>query len=476
MPSRRTALLALLFPALLAFLSTTHFVRNIPFHLNPPSFPASFAALSPLPAPSSSASTGAGRAVKDCTVLSPSPLAAGAGQSASDRLAFCEDAIPFSPSLQSSSSAMKGEKRNLVLLSCDPNRKCWNTVMGPLADPYSAQGGVWVLDPLAEKGQANRVDIQWPALQRGETVFHPLGIDLVEPQQEGEETLLLAVNHAADSPTIEVFSLSSPSPALALTATHHHTLRHPTFTGAPNSLAVLPSSSSSSLRFFLSHDHRFNRRTSSPLRKLANFVETVGSLALSRVDYVEVKLPSSGSSEEPEIQQVLRGGSCRSTPSRIPPPSSSSTPNLRLLRTVPVPMLVDNLSILPYFSSGGGDEEAFTVLAAGHPSYPALLAAAHDLHLRLRLPAWLTRLTGCSSFNFDGAKQRGLSWAVTVPHPRKGETDWETVFTSHGRVAEGGFGGSTTIVAGKEKGRRWMVVAGLYEEGVKVMREQPSSG
>ncbi|GAA5820912.1 hypothetical protein JCM11251_001873 [Rhodosporidiobolus azoricus] len=473
---------------LLAYLSTTRFARNIPFHLNPPVFPASLAnfawsASSPL-GPSSSS-------YEQFTVRSSSSL------SLADRLAFCEDAVPFS-----------SEGDSLVLLSCDTNRRDWNTVMGPLADPFAGSGALWILEPVPGDGgepQVQKVELEFPALAAGRAQFHPLGVELLETEGESTPSGLLVINHGADESTIEVFSFSRPSTfAHRYKAVHTHTLRHPTFSGAPNSLAILPGTSSFTLRFFLTHDHRFNRRTTSPFLNLANFVETVGAMALSRVDYVEVILQSQGGMEPKiQVETVLPGIAfanglalshdgntlvVASTTRRelrfyaVQASTTDGAPSLSLIRVAHVPFLVDNHSLLPSTSStDAGNSHSLTILAAGHPSYPAILSAAHKLRLSLHLPHFLSRFFAWPGLDFDWQVQSGMSWAAAVQHPRPASTkvdepDWETVFASHGRRAEGGFGGSTTAVGGQAVGKSgerttWLVVPGLYEEGVKVIRQ-----
>lgn len=444
---------------------------------------------------------------------------------AQDPLAYCEDAIPFTVPV----SGKEGQKRNLVLVSCDPNRKQWNTVMGPLGDPDASQGGLWVVDPSPIGGgepQVQKVRLDWPTLvvgRRGRLLsddeyFHPLGIELIEPSVEGGNVRLVAVNHGPLQSTLEFFNLfPSPDPSSPLDYTAHHfaTFFDRDVANAPNSIAVLPSNSPDTFRLFLSQDHKYNRRTENSFGKLANFVETAAALPLAEVDYVELHFPLSdpeggkhGSEVVTVADKIAFANGLALSPDHktlvvasttrrellfysIDDPSASP-PSLNLTRTVKVPMLVDNLSLLPSSSTDG---DSITVLASGHPSYPALLSVAHSLKIALHLPPALANVLGLSHWpglDFDWQKQRGMSWVVSVTHPakegakekvqvgakgrvkRREEVEWETVFQSHGRTDRGGFGGSTTAVSGSsaEDGREWLVVAGLYEEGVKVIRER----
>ncbi|GAA6050852.1 hypothetical protein JCM3770_005739 [Rhodotorula araucariae] len=480
--------------ALLAYtLRQSPFIQNLPFHLVPPDLPAQLARLPH------------GGAVQEAfTAHSSATLAS------TDRLAYCEDAVHLAGS----------DGRELVLVSCDPSRKRWNTVMGPLADARAGKGALWVVDPLAPQEHAvDRVHLEWAALDRGEVEFHPLGVAVHRDEHTGHARLFV-VNHRAALSTVEVFSLLAPvsASALAARATHLLTLSHPTFTGAPNSIALLSPTS-----FFLSHDHHYTRRTRSLWGKLANLVETVDALPYSRVDYVDFGGPAAAagaSTPAPAVRvtPVARGlafanGLALAPDARTlvvasttrrellffdvdaPPPISTAAPVLTLRRTVKLPMLVDNLSLVEADtassssrSSSGG--RALRVLAAGHPSYPALLSTARSLNLRVRLPGplreWARTLGNDKWAEWEvawrWAEQRGMSWVVEVRDPAAPPSvagaegdELETVYQSNGRIGEGGFGGSTTAVAGRGgaegEERAWMVVAGLYEEGVRVIRE-----
>ncbi|BGP51801.1 hypothetical protein JCM10450v2_007757 [Rhodotorula kratochvilovae] len=483
MPSFRLTKYAVV--ALLAYtVRQSQFIQNIPFHLVPPDLPAQLAHLPH------------GAVVNEAfTTHSAASLAP------AERLAYCEDAVHL---------AAHDDGHELVLLSCDPNRKRWNTVMGPLADPHAGQGALWVVDPLAARDNAvEKVQLEWPALDRGEVEFHPLGTEVFRGGDGGDDRLFV-VNHRAALSTIEVFALKRPSSSaggFAPRATHLFTLSHPSFTGAPNSIAPLSPTS-----FFLSHDHGHTRRTRSLWGKLANLVETVDALPYGRVDYVEFDAApgappavrtttvapgiaiANGLALAPDGKTLVVASTTRREVFFFDVACSAAgegAPALTLRRTVKLPMLVDNLSLLHTPSSSSSPDE-LRILAAGHPSYPALLSAAHSLNLRFRLPGPLrewARTMGSDKWaewevQWQWEEQRGMSWVVEVRDPLAAAAaeeeeeegkEWETVYQSNGRIAEGGFGGSTTAVAGTGEvdgeRRAWMVVAGLYEEGVRIVRE-----
>lgn len=373
--------------------------------------------------------------------------------------------------------------------------------MGPLKDARAGQGSLWVVEPAS--GDVRRVEIEWDEFSDGTVEFHPLGIEVEWDKETGTDRLFV-VNHRANESTVEIFTFfASPSDSdpLVFTATHLARLSHPSFTGAPNSLAVLSPTS-----FFLSHDHRFNRRSGSVFGKVANFLETILALPLSVVDLVQFQLPRDGRAEvkvdvtrvinrvafanglalSPTKDTLVVASTTRSQLLFYRLERSASAPRLSLTRTVSLPFLVDNLSLLPSDPLSNASA-SFTVLAAGHPSYLALLSAAHRLPIDVRLPSLVRSLAAALGLNglarwrleFDSRRQDGMSWVVAVAHPPLASSEieveaegWETVFQSHGRPGEGGFGGSTTGVVGRSGERaRWMVVSGLYSEGVRVVRE-----
>ncbi|GAA6004567.1 uncharacterized protein JCM10292_005676 [Rhodotorula paludigena] len=483
---------------------TTTVGQNLATYLRPPELPAHYARLPHL-------AGGAEASLEDVTVHSSARF------SPAERLAYCEDATHFTAA----------DGRELALLSCDPNRKEWNTVMGPLKDARAGNGAVWVLDPLVATSDGSaglvKVELEWEALQRGEVQFHPLGVETV--RSDGGDDRLFAVNHGEQHSTVEVFSLGGcrkDDSHLAYCAKHLATLSHPSLV-APNSIAPV-----SPYAFFVTQDHRFTRRTRSLLGPVTNMVETIFGLPLARVDYVEFSLPASPAQPVIHIEPVAtsipfaNGVALSAAHDKLVVASTTRRelrfydltwsshdahdvrhPTAQLTRVVPLPFFVDNVSIIPRAPSSSSSSSSaasstpstLTVLAAGHPSYPALLATAHQKDWSFRLPGGFNRWAELFSppgadklepwhVTFRHSEQRGMSWAVAVTDPmpldeggagegeETGGQEWETVFQSNGRIAEGGFGGSTTAVAGWSEGRAWMVVPGLYEEGVKVVRER----
>ncbi|GAA5939887.1 uncharacterized protein JCM15063_004336 [Sporobolomyces koalae] len=411
-----------------------------------------------------------------------------------DRLAFCEDAAAY---------AVGGKQ--VAIVACDPTRWQWNTVMGTLIDPHAGKGALWLIDPSTTR--ANRIKLEWDHLERGTVDFHPLGVDIVPARPDVEERdTLMVVNHGADISTAEVFDLECSS-TLDCVASHARTLSHPSFTGAPNSIAA-----DSRTSFYLSHDHRFNHRKSTMLNKMLNFLETQLALPLSHVDHVsfdgssprndsKIKVAraishiafANGIALSPDLDTlVVASTTTRSIYCYDRTPDDPSLFSRKPSRTIQLPFLVDNLSIAPldFFEDEPEEREeevrgGFEIVATGHPSFPALLSTVHRTVLSLPnlissiFPPTIAQRFRGDKWHFDWEETRGMSWSIAVSHSpdlkpfdhvddSKSKLD---LFQSSGKGKEG-FGTSTTTVLGKDlDGSRWMIVVGLYEEGVKLVKE-----
>jgi len=412
--------------------------------------------------------------------------------------------------------------------------------MGTLVNPYAGVGSLWVVDPLHQGGGGGRgvkrIELDWKNAEVGATDFHPLGLD-VHQQSEGGDTLFV-INHGANESTIEIFNLRC-STLLDCTARHSRTLSDPRFTGAPNSIAATSPSS-----FYLSHDHRFNLRAPlSHWQKILNSFETLLALPLSHVDHVSFDSESSrgnneldGISIDRAVSNIAFANGITLSPSGKTLAIASTTTRRVFLytrnpstnelssepyRTIKLPFLVDNLSVtLKDFFDDSNDsetvaakeeEDRFTIIATGHPSFLHLLATAHrsppfSLSSLLTAPLALvplpSSLKSCikeqlsrrtKGWEVNWRKTRGLSWSVAITNPpspsisssdhdRQSQKEWRDLFKSSGKNrGRGGYGASSTTIVGKSwdtdvesgKGRwrKWMIVVGLYEEGIKVVVE-----
>lgn len=342
----------------------------------------------------------------------------------SNDINFCED-ITFWDHLDAHGALTD----RLVLFGCDPNRKAWNTVMGPLRDP-TPRGHLFLYVPRTLT--VHRLTLQgYPSAHD----FHPLGMDIY-PSTDGAPSTLFIVNHARAQTTIEQFMLD---PKRLEEAQYVRTLRSPYFV-SPNAIAMTSPTS-----FYVSNDHWMTRRLPA-LGHVLPLVETIAGLPLGWVAHVAVH-PTDPDADVTLDHTVAALGipfanGLAISPERahlavaatslgvvyvydLPDPTSSLTA-LAFSHAVQLPFFPDNLA---YDDDGA-------LIVTGHPHFPALIGVAANR-------------TGATA----------PSWAVSV----SGDVV-ETLFQSDGSV----FGSSSTTLRDARTGA--IYVAGLYEEGVLVCR------
>lgn len=130
----------------------------------------------------------------DATVPDPYWRAPPHGDRKLQVLTYCED-VELVPSL------------GVALISCDPGRALWNTVMGPLSEP-EPRGALWTYAyQRAAAGEEVKPQIVKFAEFPERFDFHPLGMTTYEDKKTGEVTLFV-VNHKRERSTIEVFGFA----------------------------------------------------------------------------------------------------------------------------------------------------------------------------------------------------------------------------------------------------------------------------
>ncbi|OJD36759.1 serum paraoxonase lactonase 3 [Diplodia corticola] len=186
---------------------------------------------------------------------------------------FKEQQIKHQDILKNCEDVVVLEDQGVAILSCDPQRDAWNTVMGTFLDP-TQPGAIfqWFYSnpdsypqPLALENFGSR----------GSVDFHPLGIEYHE-----ESATLFVTNHASSGPTIEIFDYVPWGGFGRASATHRASVSHPAL-WTPNSIHALNATS-----FLVTNDHRVRARDHFILNKL----ETYGALPGGSV--VQVTLPS----------------------------------------------------------------------------------------------------------------------------------------------------------------------------------------
>jgi hypothetical protein len=379
-----------------------------------------------------------------------------------EEMNFCEDVI-FWDLLN---GAGKLEERK-VLVSCDPHRKGWNTVMGPLRNP-NPRGALWVHSPSkGAKARPQRLTLKgYPAGHD----FHPLGLDIY-PSYAGNSSNLFVINHARERTVIEQFTLSPSSPTTAIWV---RTLSHKYFI-SPNSLALTSPTS-----FYVSNDHLMTRRLPNPLGHILPMVETLLFLPLSWLAHVS--LESDPASSTPTLKHTLvdfgvafangvalspdgkQVALASTTLSQIQfysrDPSTNSITNTH---TVPLPFNVDNIS----FDDDG------SLIVAGHPHFPSLIGVAANKTGAVS-PSWVMAISprakaeqevGSPSLGLPPKEydlQAPISAASRVPAALSHEA--QTLFQSNGT----GFSSSSTGLRDAKTGA--LYVTGLYEDGLLVCR------
>ncbi|KAJ7127031.1 hypothetical protein C8R44DRAFT_112254 [Mycena epipterygia] len=272
-----------------------------------------------------------------------------------------------------------------VLVSCDPGRKGWNTVLGPLRHP-DPHGSLWLVSAEDHGAVPQRLVLKdYPPNHD----FHPLGI-AVSPSYGNESSNLFVINHARKRTVIEQFTLS---PSTSPVAVHVRTLSSPYFV-SPNSIALTSANS-----FYVTNDHFMTRRLPYPLGKVLPVIETLLGLPLSWVSHISLDPDplsptailehsfsalfiafANGISISPSGSQVAVASTSHSDVrvySRDP-----FTNSLRYMHTVPVPFNPDNLEF----------DETNTLIVAGHPHFLSLLKVKTDPTLAAVSPSWVVTI------------------------------------------------------------------------------------
>ncbi|KAK7033125.1 hypothetical protein R3P38DRAFT_2700561 [Favolaschia claudopus] len=320
--------------------------------------------------------------------------------------------------------------QQVVLITCDPGRVDWNTVMGPLRNP-DPHGNLWLL-AMGKESVPQRITFDnYPAGHD----FHPLGI-AISPFDGDTPSNLFIVNHARERTVIEQFTMS---PASAV-ATHVRTLSSPYFI-SPNSISLTSSSS-----FYVSNDHFMTRRLPWGLGNVLPVIETFLTLPLGYVSHITLDpaptalkpilehkfaalfLPfANGVSISPD---GLRVAIASSTPANVHIYSRNPANNvLKYVKRIPVQFHPDNLD----FDATGA------LIISGHPHFFSLAKMKED-PAKLRAPSWVSALGVATD-------------------------EVQTLFQSDGTY----FSSSTTGL--RDSKTNSLYVLGLYESGVLVCRE-----
>ncbi len=348
-----------------------------------------------------------------------------------------QPSIKFSNTVRNCEDVILDVEEGFALLSCDPSRDVWNTVMGTFIDPTSSPStGIYIWHystPDTEPEQVKLLDFS-----RRSQEFHPLGIEYHAPSNT-----LFIINHSPSGPTVELFRFYPSERA----ATHITTLRHPRL-ATPNSLAVL-----SSTEFLVTNDHYFHRRFNPFFALLETYLAFRGGSVIhvklhpNIADGIKaasnlMQLPFANGIAHLNASTIAVASSSMNTVylySITQPASEDSPPYLEQLSSISLPFHPDNLSV-----DGSGK-----LLIAGHPHGPTLEKVAKSNRF-------------CHSGVAEEREKcftEGLSWVA----------EWSEVEGVKTLYVGDEYGTSTTAV--RDVGRGVGVVTGLYAEGVYVWRD-----
>ncbi|KAG6872676.1 hypothetical protein C0995_007785, partial [Termitomyces sp. Mi166 len=389
----------------------------------------------------------------DCTTLKGGP-----------DLKYCEDAA-FWDRLDAQGNLLS----HALVLSCDANRKNWNTVMGPLKNP-DPLGSLWLYEPSEKKGKSKaitdlsklkRVELRgYPAGHD----FHPLGIEIY-PSHAGNTSNVYIINHARARTVIEQFTLNPSSPTVA---NYVRTLASPYFHSA-NALALTSPDS-----FYVTNDHFFTRRLPY-VGHILPILESVFAIPLAWVSHVTL---NPATSTGPPIRThkfsalfvpfpngiaISHDGTqvafASTTLGKIlfyqrDPKTNDLT---RLIENVPVPFFPDNIR---YTHDGSA------LIVTGHPHFPTLTALAG--RKARTAPSWVVSINAQSSKEGTQPKvyfDRNAPISTMGKVPPVAGREVTTLFQSDGS----GFSSSSTGLKDPKTGA--LYVTGLYaEDGAIVCR------
>ncbi|KDR76333.1 hypothetical protein GALMADRAFT_247725 [Galerina marginata CBS 339.88] len=376
-----------------------------------------------------------------------------------------------------------------VIVSCDPGRRGWNTVMGPLRNP-DPHGALWLYVPQnrADKGQgkpqilsskiaankAHRIVLKnYPANHD----FHPLGVE-IWPSHAGNSSNVYVINHARERTVVEQFVINPSTPT---EAEHVRTISSFHFLSA-NGLAL-----TSPDAFYVSNDHLLTRRL--PIvGHVLPVAESLLALPLGFVSHITLNKHTHAGGDAIAKQTFTKmfipfpnGVAVSSSGSEVAIVSTSTNQILIYGRdpltdklthkkdTVIVPFSPDNAHYAPSLEGEGED-----IIVAGHPNFPDLTKVAAS-KAGATSASWVVAIVPKPSSRQGANTQFDLEAPVSTSSKLKTDGEgWtlKTLFQSDGVEESGGFSGSTTGLRDPVTGTFY--VAGLYDKGGFMVCE-PSS-
>ncbi|KAI1765081.1 calcium-dependent phosphotriesterase [Hypoxylon sp. FL1150] len=368
---------------------------------------------------------------------------------------FKSHEVKFADKTRSCEDGLLVESKGIAIISCDPGRERWNTVMGLFLPEPIPGGEIYAYD--YKKADAPDSD----SFKRFEILgyapgsnLHTLGMAFHE-----ETSTLFVANHRSDGPTVEMFTLDF----VAHTATYFRTIRHPLLRG-PNSLTLL-----NSHELLVTNDHHFLIKEQRILSRL----ETYLGLPLGTVVHVDIS-PLIEDPAHPVKAKVLTrvafaNGIEKLNDTTVAVASTSraavylfdlasnsnsnsnsnnafSPPTLTYRSIIKFPFMVDNLRV----TSDGA------LLAAGHPYAFSLEKYSQTRHL-------------CN----DPDELAAADLAAREYCASATAASWVSKWTEEGGIEDLYVGADfpTSSTAAFDAERKVGIVTGLYAKGILVWRE-----
>ncbi|KAL4781648.1 hypothetical protein BJX76DRAFT_349983 [Aspergillus varians] len=347
---------------------------------------------------------------------------------------FASSSLKFANKVRNCEDGIIIEEDTMAILSCDPGRDLWNTVMGTFYPQRSliANGRLWIYRyDLPEESDRALVPIEF-ADYPGTFSFHPLGVEY-----HRATATLFVCNHHIEGSRVDVFTLEwTSNPPIAR---HTRTVIHPLIR-TPNSVIALSAS-----EIYVTNDHYFRRKDYPALV----LVETYAGIPGGTVAYVNL------AAEPVDVRTVARAGFANGVTllneSTVAVAVSASAEvrlytrlddnSLEQVDVIKMRFIPDNVST---------DRDG-ALLIAGHPHPPSLEKTVHARR---------------ECIGVDGVVPREC-WKSTSP-------SWVSRWTADKGledlyVSSKGFGSSAT--AAKDVARNVGIITGLYENGILVWGE-----
>lgn len=346
---------------------------------------------------------------------------------------FKTTSIRFRNLIRNCEDGIIDAERGFALLSCDPGRDNWNTVMGVFRDSKAPEGtGIYIYhyanDESVQPKKLKLLDFKANAID-----FHPLGIEY-----DAANSRIFIVNHAGTGSKIEVFKLFIEETA----ATHIGSITHPLL-HAPNSIALL-----SDTELLVSNDHYFLKRSQPSLAAIETYLGLPGGniahvkLSDSVTQTVAVKILARVpfANGVALMNDTALAVASTSGAAVLLYKTTSGFQDVSLAQTIHLPFLPDNLSV-----DGDG-----IILIAGHPFAPAVETTAQ-------------KNAFCSHSGVaeeHSCKERAPSWVA----------EWSSQAGLRNLYIGNEISTSTTAIRDVQRGIG--LVTGLYDSGLLWWKEE----